>query len=236
MFLYHPALRVLAAVAAFALVAVFLLVTVLRAASNGPQGSLTFAYHQHNGSGRMDQTLEILNAGSSAVVPRLEIVPVDSSGAAVAGVHVSTAYGSDEGRLLAAAQTISLDVLAFTGGDAPKVADVRVTVLASATVEFPVAPQEVVVQAVDAAGEPTSKYGPFWSVELTNPNPKKVTAGVVCILWDQPPAGQSQQARIVIPVGVTTIAANASTTIRAGGAAADGCGSLKAYFTTLDHA
>jgi hypothetical protein len=203
---------------------------------SGRSQALRFTYHEHNAPGMMDQTLEITNAGSSAVVPTLEIVPVDSSGAVLAGIHVSTAYGSDAGRLLAPAQTTSIDVLAFTGGDASKVADVRVNVRASDKVEFPVAPQGVVVQAVDAAGQPTSKYEPFSAVKLTNPNRQKVAAGVVCILWDQPPDGQSQQASEVVPLGVATIAGNGSATVRAAGGAVDGCGSLKAYFTPLDQA
>ncbi|GIF21645.1 hypothetical protein BJ973_004911 [Actinoplanes tereljensis] len=228
----HPALRILVPIATVVVAVAYVLVEAL--SGSDASRRLTFTYHQHNGSGMMDQTLEIFNPALSAVVPTLEIVPVDSSGAVVAGVRVSTAYGSDKGRLLAPGRAYSLDVLAFAGDDVSRVADVRVTVRASAKAEFPVTPLDVEVQTFDVAGEQTSKVGPFWSVELTNPNPEKVAVGVVCILWDQPLSSQPQQALAVLPVGVAAIAGEGSTTMRADGEAADGCGSLKAYFIPLD--
>ncbi|MFD0522907.1 hypothetical protein [Paractinoplanes durhamensis] len=99
----RPALRV---PAALAVTAMFLLVTACMTEWNRVP-PLTFAYHHHNGSGLMDQTVEIINSGRSAEVPTLEIVPVDSSGAVLAGIHVTTLYGSDVGRLLAPARMTS---------------------------------------------------------------------------------------------------------------------------------
>ncbi|GAA4557093.1 hypothetical protein [Planotetraspora kaengkrachanensis] len=192
---------------------------------------LAFAFHRINPSGYMDQTLDIVNKGPSAVIPTLEITAVDRTGAALPGVTVSTAYGSDQAKMVVPAREISIDVLAFTGGDAASVADVRVTVRGMADAAFPVAPQEVEAQAVDGAGRPTTKFGPFDAVVLTNPNHGKVSAGVVCIFWEQPPDGQPQQARAVIPVGVTTVEGDGSATIRASGETRNGCDSLKVYFS-----
>jgi hypothetical protein len=89
---------------------------------------LTFAFHRISGPGLMDQQMEIMNHDSLTVVPRLRYTPVDGTGAAVDGVVVTTAYGSNEGKLVVPARQTSYDVLAFTGPDAAKVADVRVDI------------------------------------------------------------------------------------------------------------
>ncbi|GII26470.1 hypothetical protein [Planosporangium mesophilum] len=192
---------------------------------------MAFVYHRINPSGYMDQTLEIVNNGPSAVIPTVEITPVDRTGTVLPGVTVSTAYGTDQGKMVVPARETSLDVLAFAGRDAANVADVRVTVRKTADVTFPAAPQIVEAQAVNEAGQPTAKFGPFDAVVLTNPNSEKVSVGVVCIIWEQPPAGQPQQARTVIPIGAATIAGQHSATVRASGDARNGCGSLKTYFS-----
>ncbi|GII27850.1 hypothetical protein [Planotetraspora mira] len=193
---------------------------------------LSFTFHRINPSGYMDQTLEIVNRGPSAVIPTLEITAVDRTGAALPGVTVSTAFGTDRAEMVAPAREASYDVLAFTGSDAASVADVRVTVRGMADVAFPVAPQEVEAQTVDEAEQPTTKFGPFDAVILTNPNRGKVSVGVVCIFWEQPTDGQPQQARAVIPVGVTAVAGDGSATIHASGETRSGCDSLKVYFSS----
>lgn len=215
----------------------FMVVMTTIGCSQGAQGKretradeLSFTYHQVRPSGWMDQTLEIVNFGPSAAIPTLEITPVDRSGVALPGVTVSTAYGTDRGKVVVPAQATSLDVLVFTGSAAANVADVKVTVRGMAYVAFPAAPEDVEAQPVDNAGQPTSEFDPFDAVVLTNPTSKEVTVGLVCIIWKQPPPGQSQQAERVIPVGVTTIAQHKTATIDASGDARNGCGSLKAYF------
>jgi hypothetical protein len=201
--------------------------------ATGPDGAdrLSFSYHRTTGPGSMDQTLHIVNSGSAGVIPTLEFTPLDSSGAALPGVTVSTAYGTDKGKVIVPAREISYDVLAFAGAGAADVRDVRVRVRAKTDVVFPVGPQLVTAQAVDASGQPTSKLGPFDAVVLTNPNADKVSVGLVCILWDQPPDGQSQQAQEVVPLGVATIPGEGTATIAATGDARNGCGSLKTFFS-----
>jgi hypothetical protein len=219
--------------------AVGILLTVLLTAgcSQPAQGEtsrvdqLGFTFDRIGDPGYMDQTLRITNLGPPALVPTLDITPVDSAGVALPGVTVRTAYGSDQGKVLAPAQQISIDVLSFHGDRAADVADVRVTVRSVIEAPFPVAPDLVEAQALDEAGQPTSKFGPFDAVALTNPNDDAVSVGVVCILWDDPPSGQPQQALAVIPLGSAHIAAHDSTRIKATGEARYGCGSLKTYFS-----
>ncbi|MEU4214431.1 hypothetical protein [Actinoplanes sp. NPDC026623] len=198
--------------------------------ATGPD-QLEFEFDRINPPGHMDQTLLIANSGTSAVIPTLEITPVDRGGAVLPGVTVSTAFGTDRGKVVVPARKTTIDVLAFAGDGAANVADVRVSVQEMTTVAFPAAPQDVVVEAVDAAGQSTSKFSTFDAVALANPNSEKVSVGVVCMLWGESPDGQPQQVHEVIPVGFTSIARNGSATIRATGDAKNGCGSLKAFFS-----
>ncbi|WP_203823974.1 hypothetical protein [Actinoplanes palleronii] len=217
--------------------AAVLLLTLTAAAGCSSGGSdtaradqLSFVFHRIGPSGYMDQMLEITNAGRSALVPTLKITAVDEAGVALPGVTVTAAYGADRAGLVLAARETSYDVLSFAGADTAKVADVRVTVGGLTTVDFPEAPDPVEPQPVDDQGQPREKYEPFDAVVLTNPNSGTVSAGVVCIAWDQPPDGQPQQARKVTPLGTTTIEGGASATLPAQGDARKGCDSLKAYF------
>jgi hypothetical protein len=197
---------------------------------------LIFKYQRIAASGSMDQVLTILNKGPSATAPTLEFTPLDASGAPVPGIAVRTAYGSDQGRVVIPFAGEALDVLAFSGGDIARVADVRVRVRTLAAVDYPPAPKPAEPQPVTEKGDPTTEFGPFAAVAVRNPNLEEISVGVVCILWNQPPAGEPQQALAAISLGAATIPGGVSRTVPLSESAKqstrNGCGSLKVYFTS----
>jgi hypothetical protein len=195
---------------------------------------LTFAYHRTTGPGYIDQTLDISNPTTTGYVLVLKFVPMNAAGAQLPDVTVTTAFGSDRGAMLVPAGTKVYDILAFAGADAADVADVSVVVVhKTADAGAPVRPQLPTDQRIDADGEPTGESGTFAGVELTDPDTVPIRVGLVCIHWDQPPAGQSQQAISVTPVGIVWVPVGAPATMPVTGAAASGCDSLKGYFAPV---
>ncbi|MEV0289738.1 MULTISPECIES: hypothetical protein [unclassified Kribbella] len=223
--------------AALALIAVALGITGCSPAPERPMTTkpdqLFFGYQRFGGPGRMDQVLTILNRGPSAVAPTLEITPLDSTGAPVPGITVRTAYGSDRGQVVVSWRGEGWDVLAFSGADVARVVDVRVKVRDLVSVNYAIPLEVADPQAMNGYRRPTTKFGPFAAVELRNLNNEAITVGIVCIHWDQPPAGQPQQALAAVELGVTTIpnlqTVNTPLSKSAQQAASQGCGSLKAY-------
>jgi hypothetical protein len=61
------------------------------------ESELSFSYRPFGGDDEMDQVLEIVNDGPGAVVPTLEITPLDSASQPIPGLKVTTAYGSERG-------------------------------------------------------------------------------------------------------------------------------------------
>ena len=89
---------------------------------------LTFEYRAYGGDDQIDQVLEITNDGTTAVVPTLDITPLDKSGQPIPGVKVSSAYGSERGERVVPAYFTDIDLLHFEGERAGDVRDVRVRV------------------------------------------------------------------------------------------------------------
>ena len=69
-----------------------------------PPDRLRFEYTRTTGPGYMDQTLDILNTGLSAVVPTLEFTAVDRLGAPLPDVTVTTVFGSHRGDMVVPAE------------------------------------------------------------------------------------------------------------------------------------
>ena len=195
------------------------------------------SYQDRAQDGGIDQSVTLKYTGTGQVAPKVKYTPLDSSGNRVDHVDVTTAYGSDEGRL-AVASPGSIDVLAFHGEFASRVVNVEASVVSvellsgrdTATVDQP-------VPLIDS--EPTEKFERFDQVRVSNENDQDITVRVVCLLYDEPPPGEPQQATDVIVIAdASEIAAGSSITIDVSSefladAAKRGasCHSLKAHLT-----
>jgi len=222
-----------------AVIAIALIVCGCTPNTGGPRAGdavlragLSFDYHGLASAGFIDQAVTIRNTGLVAVVPTLAFVAVDASGQPLEGVSVSTAYGSDRG-LVVVPPGGAIDVLAFHGTTAARVANVTVRIVGVASVDFPAVESLVQVQAFDTDGRPVTSYDRFASV--TDPNPVRVTVRVVALTYDRPPAGVAQQVTSVLDVaGPVAVPASGSAKVTLPAAIAaktGGAGSIKAYFT-----
>jgi hypothetical protein len=180
------------------------------------ESELSFKYHAFGGEHVMDQVLEITNDGAGAVVPTLDITPLDGHGQPIDGLTVTSAFGSERGSRVLPAYFTDIDVLKFEGERAGQVRDVRVRVEKLEQVDYPAMDEEVSVERFDdgrvvAAGDAT-----FDAIELTNPNPDDVPVKVALIGWAAAPKGQPQQAEWVIPLSddVVTVPARRRKLIR----------------------
>ncbi|MFE6847493.1 hypothetical protein [Streptomyces sp. NPDC057686] len=150
-------------------------------------------------------------------MPTLAITAVDSTGKDLPDVQVRTAYGSDRGGLVVQ-HGGSHDVLAFSGEDAGRVADVRVTVKELVPADLPAGSSAVEAKPADAAGQPLTKFDAFDQVSLKNPNTTAVSVRVVYLVYDQPKDGSPQQAVEVVPIGgLTTIPAGGTSSVTVSG-------------------
>ena len=194
--------------------------------------NLSFRYESIGRSGVIDQTLSIHNRGSSAVVVRLNFVPLDANGQEIAGLTTTTAYGTEAGRHILPAEFTDIDVLAFHGPGSRDVADVRVRVDEVEEVPFPAKLREVVLtERIDAMGNVVGG-GEYAQVRLTNLSREPVTVRVALIEFDNPPPGRSQQAVDVQELGgLVTVPGQGSTMIPGPTTFPDAFVSVKAYFS-----
>ncbi|MEU0315770.1 hypothetical protein [Nocardioides sp. NPDC006273] len=159
----------------------------------------------------MSQLVEISNDGGSAVVMDAEFIPLDSSGQPISGVEAVGNFGSERGQMVIWPGD-SVDVIRFSGADV-QVDDLRVIVDAVEIVKDPLAPEYVEATPIDDSGDETV---PGEAVEfvLENPNQASATVGLICLVWDNPPLGRSQQAEIVLPIATSvSVPAGAEVTI-----------------------
>ena len=183
--------------------------------NDGPDAAgLSFTYRQHGSADEtIDQTLQIENDFPYSVVPVLDFTPLDAHGAVLPHVHVGTVYGSDTGSLVAPFG-YSLDILRFSGAGEHQVANVRVTVRRVSKARAQ-AGQYAAAQALDAHGQPVSKFSRFSAVAVTNPNPFPVSVRIVYVVYDQPASGQTQQVVLATPIGgLASVPANGKATVQ----------------------
>lgn len=165
------------------------------------QIDLRFAYFGIADSGTIDQTLTITNPSKEdAVVPTLSFEALDASFEVLPDVVVTTAFGSDQGLVLAPANYEVFDILRFEGAGSGRVADVRVTVNAAQIVPDTglIYPE---VDYLDATGMSVDYPYEATAILIRNPGQNDTVVRVVGIRWDQPGAGRSQQARKVSIIG-----------------------------------
>ncbi|WP_156391694.1 MULTISPECIES: hypothetical protein [unclassified Nocardioides] len=192
---------------------------------------LSFQYDRMGRSGVIDQTLAIRNAGPSAVVLRLKVVPLDAHGREVSGLTTTSAYGTEIGNHVIPAAFTDIDVLAFHGPGFRDVADVRVQVEAVDSVSFPAKIRDVVLtERIDAWGDVVSG-GVYEQVRLTNRSRDAVAVRVALIEYEDPPPGASQQAVDVQQLGgLVSVPGKGTTTIPGPTRFPDAFVSVKAYF------
>lgn len=161
---------------------------------------LSFDFKAHGGRNFIDQTLLITNPNASDVAPVLAFTALGKDGSAVPGVQVTTAFGSDQGRLVVHSGR-GFDVLAFSGPDAALVADVRVTVKKIIAMRTAGPAGYIEAEPLDGNGKQVSRFAPFAAVVLRNPHPVPVSRRIVHLAYDSPKAGASQQVVHRTPIG-----------------------------------
>lgn len=208
---------------------------LVNAAPSNDFQELTFTFNRTTGPGHMDQVLDMANYGWSAVAPTLTFVPLDGAGHALPGVTVRTAYGSDRGLVVLPPRTTGNDVLAFDGPGFRKVADVKVTVRHAERVKTPEgAADELHARRLLDTGL-TEPPQDFDSLVVQNTNAFAVSVRMVCILWEDPPPGATQQMVRSLPIGglvsidpLDEVNVPVTGTVRR---LARSCGSVKVYYS-----
>jgi hypothetical protein len=201
----------------------------------GTGDEMAFRFVRATGPGYMDQVLDMTNDGDSAVAPTLTLLALDGTGDVLPGVTVRTAYGSDRGLVVIPPRSTVPDVLAFDGPGFRRVADVRVTVRRDERVKTPSrAAGDLPAQRM-LAGRITVPLEDFDSLLVSNTNPVQVSVRMVCILWEDPPPGATQQMLASLPIGgLVSIAPHGEVRVAVTGPvrkAARGCGSVKVYYS-----
>jgi hypothetical protein len=149
--------------------------------------------------GYIDQAVTIHNDGEVAIAPKLSFAAVGPDGQTLPDVAISTAFGSDVGRLVVPPGE-SVEILAFRGQDADKVSDVTVVTQEVFEVEAPDLDVPVEAQGIGENGETVELPAAFRTVLLTNNNADPAAVRVVYLAYDTPASGESQQASAVIQV------------------------------------
>ncbi|WP_344259946.1 hypothetical protein [Actinomadura napierensis] len=160
-----------------------------------------FFFKPTTGPGYIDQALFMTNYGTAATAPTLKLVPLDRAGHALPGVTVRTAYGSDRGLVVLPPHSTESDVLAFDGPGFRDVTDVRVVVRRKDHPKRPAIAAEDLRARRLLGTRFTNPFQDFDTLLLHNTNSVAVAVRVVCILWDDPPAGAAQQMVRSLPIG-----------------------------------
>jgi hypothetical protein len=205
---------------------------VARAPAPG-QRDLVFDFRLTSKPGVMDQVLLIGNWDRTGVAPVLALTALDANADPMPDVTVHTAYGSDKGKVVVPPRATVIDVLRFEGPGARDVEDVDVEVTASE--EIPRVPTggELTVEHLDHRGRPVDLAAYIHGYRVTNDSDAEAKARVVLIEWENPPAGEPQQALRVTPVSpLLTLAPHAKKTVRLPRALRGNViGTVKAYYS-----
>ncbi|MCO6008923.1 hypothetical protein NE236_28510 [Actinoallomurus purpureus] len=210
-------------------------VVIVNLVSSNPDPQIAFAFSRTSGSGYMDQVLTMTNYGLTATAPTLTFVPLDRAGHALPGVTVRTAYGSDRGLVVLPPRSAGFDVLAFDGPGFRDVADVQVTVRHKERSKRPAGAAEELHARRLLGTRFTEPLQDFDTLLLQNTNGVTVAVRVVCILWEHPPPGATQQMVRSLPIGgLISIAPFGEVRLPVTGpvrSLARSCGSVKVYYS-----
>ena len=208
---------------------------IVNIAPSSPDSEIAFVFKRTTGPGYMDQVLQMTNYGLTAAAPTLKFVPVDRAGHALRGVTVRTAYGSDRGLVVLPPRSSENDVLAFDGPGFRDVADVRVTVRHKERLKRPASAAEELHARRLLGTRFTDPSEDFDTLLLHNTNGVTVAVRMVCIIWEDPPAGAAQQMVRSLPIGgLISIAAFDEVRVPVTGpvrSLARSCGSVKVYYS-----
>lgn len=190
------------------MIALFALVLVLWGGdlfTHTNASEISFSYRAQGAEDEYDQVLTISNNGWGAVAPKLKITPLDSAGVPIAGLEVTSAFGSTRGEQVIPAYYEDFDILKFDGERAGEVRDVRVEIAQLEQVDHPDMPEGgVVVEQYLNEGKPSKEFEePFDSVELRNPNEDPVPVKLAMIAWQKKRKDKPQQFEWVITNGET---------------------------------
>lgn len=208
---------------------------IVNVAPPSPDSEIAFVFKRTTGPGYMDQVLQMTNYGFTATAPTLKFVPLDRAGHALPGVTVRTAYGSDRGLVVLPPRSSGADVLAFDGPGFRDVADVRVTVRHKERSKRPADSAEELDARRLLGTRFTDPSQDFDTLLLHNTNGVTVAVRVVCILWEDPPPGATQQMVRSLPIGgLISIAPFDEVRVPVTGPVrnlARSCGSVKVYYS-----
>ena len=166
------------------------------------------------------------------------ITPLDTDGSVLPDVSVESAFGSDSGQLVVTKNS-NFDILYFSGPASDEVSEVRTEVIAAASVSA-IDQQAVPVETLRYASDrdEVEKFDVFDSVVLKNPNATTVKVRVVCLSYDDPSPGSSQQAierielidRVGLRGGETLSVETSSAFANLARSRGYGCASVKSHF------
>jgi hypothetical protein len=164
---------------------------------------LSFEYTAIGAQDEYDQVLTITNDGLGAVAPTLRITPLDAGGRPIAGLEVTSAFGSTRGTMIVPAFYEDWDILKFDGERADEVRDVLVEVERLEQVDYPDTPEGgVSVERHLNEGKPAEDFDdPFDAVELRNPNEEAETVKLALFAWRAKRGDAPQQFEWVITNG-----------------------------------
>jgi hypothetical protein len=179
------------------------------------EDELSFKYTAYGGDEGYDQVLEIDSDGFSGVTMDLDITPLDESGEPIAGVTVTSAFGSYRKDQVIPPFFTDYDLLKFEGERANEVRDVRVEILDLDQVGYPEMPEGAVTYQRYDDGRPVGTDETFDAIDLRNRNSDDVPVRVALMAWGERPASDPQQFEWAIPLDdVYTVPANGSRMIK----------------------
>jgi hypothetical protein len=216
----------------------FALVLLIVTGCSRQSESLSATYQGIADPGFIDQTMTFTLAAKQAQRLHLRYTPIDRRGSVLPDVAVQTAFGSDSGQLVVTDNS-NLDILYFSGAAADQVADVRIEVVASSpvpAVDLQAAPVEIA--RYTSTSDEVEKFDVFDSVLVTNPNNSAVAARPVCLNYDDPAPGRSQQAierievvdRVALEGGESRSVEVSSSFRELARSRGYGCASVKSHF------
>jgi hypothetical protein len=185
----------------YPLVLAFLVVALIVFGFPTSRDEVHFKYTPYGGDDQIDQVLEIENTGLHAIRPTLKITPLDLAGQEIPGLTVTTAFGSDRGQQVIAAEFTDFDILHFEGERANEVRKVRVEITKLKQADYPDMTEGVSADRFEAGRKVDQFNAQFDAIQLHNPNDDALAVNVVLIAWARAKKGDPQQFEWAIPIG-----------------------------------
>jgi hypothetical protein len=201
------------------------------------EDELSFKYAAYGGDENYDQVLEIGSDGFSGVLMDLDITPLDSTGDPIAGITVTSAFGSHRKGQVIPPFFTDYDLLKFEGERANEVRDVRVEIRDLDQVDYPEMTEAITFQRFDD-GLPVDDEETFDAIDLRNGNSDDLAVKVALMAWGDRPESDPQQFEWAIPLDdIYTVPANGHKMVKLPvGIADEYVLSIEAYGADPSHA